>query len=587
MSFDIEDLKEHNSELLEFLTEHLPDMLWVKDIDGNYLYVNKAICNELLMAKDTQEPVGKKDIFFALREREAHKEKERWHTFGELCANSDHITVENNKPMRFEEYGNVKGKLLYLEVHKAPFYDKNGNILGTVGTGRDITELKNIQKNLEENLAKLDYQANHDSLTKLPNRILFMDRLEQSIKYAQRNKAYLAIIFLDLDNFKTINDTFGHSVGDKILIEASNRMHSKMRKSDTLARIGGDEFCIILNDIKNISDILEIVKNGIEIFQEPFVIENYRMDVTISVGVAIFPDNGEDASTLLKNADAAMYRAKQSGKNKYNFFDEEMTNKAVKKILLEVELKNAFENDELLVYYQPQINAKTNELIGIEALARWNHPTEGIIFPEKFIPMAKDSAMIVQLDRIIMKKAVKQFSLWKEDGLHPGKLSMNITMQQINSEDFCDFFKELLAIKNISNKDLVLEITENEIMSNAQASIKTLEKLDQLDISIAIDDFGTGYSSLSYLKKLPIDKFKIDKSFVDGLPYNEEDVSLCKTMISLSKNLNVDIIAEGVENSKQRDFLLKNACQEMQGYLYSEAVETKQMTKIIREYTHE
>lgn len=322
MSFDIEDLKEHNSELLEFLTEHLPDMLWVKDIDGNYLYVNKAICNELLMAKDTQEPVGKKDIFFALREREAHKEKERWHTFGELCANSDHITVENNKPMRFEEYGNVKGKLLYLEVHKAPFYDKNGNILGTVGTGRDITELKNIQKNLEENLAKLDYQANHDSLTKLPNRILFMDRLEQSIKYAQRNKAYLAIIFLDLDNFKTINDTFGHSVGDKILIEASNRMHSKMRKSDTLARIGGDEFCIILNDIKNISDILEIVKNGIEIFQEPFVIENYRMDVTISVGVAIFPDNGEDASTLLKNADAAMYKAKQSGKNKYNFFDK-------------------------------------------------------------------------------------------------------------------------------------------------------------------------------------------------------------------------------------------------------------------------
>jgi len=584
MPFNIKDLKEHNSELLEFLTEYLPDMLWVKDIDGKYLYVNKAICNKLLMAKDTQEPLGKNDLFFAKREHEAHKDKKNWHTFGELCANRDYVAAENNKPMKFEEYGNVKGKLLYLEIYKAPFYDKNGNILGTVGTGRDITELKKIQKSLEESLDRLDYQANHDALTDLPNRILFMDRLEQSIKYVKRNKKYLALLFLNLDNFKDINDSLGYYIGDKVLIETSNRMEGGMRKSDTLARLGGDEFCIILNDINDLSNITTVIKKVMAFFKEPFLIEDHTMYISISVGVATFPDNGEDASTLLKNADAAMYKAKYNGKNRYSFYDEEMTNRATQRILLEAELRKAFVNDELLAYYQPQINARTNKIIGMESLVRWNHPKLGFVFPDKFIPMAENSGMIVQLDRIIMKKAVQQLSLWKENGLKPGKLSMNITMKQIDSEDFYDFIKELLSTKNISSKDLILEITENQIMSNPESSIKTLKKLTDLDISIAIDDFGTGYSSLSYLKRLPINELKIDKSFVDGLPDDAVDAALSKTIVSLSKNLNMSIIAEGVENEKQRDFLLENGCETIQGYLYSQAVPAKEMTEIIGEY---
>jgi len=233
MAFNLEDLREHNSGLLELLTEHLPDMLWVKDINGNYLYANKAICNNLLMAKDTQEPIGKGDVFFAMRERAAHKDKPDWHTFGELCFNSDQVVIDNNKAMKFEEYGNVKGKLMYLEVYKAPFYDKDGNIIGTVGAGRDITQLKQIQIDLQKSFEKLqlqqeqlEFQAQHDALTGLPNRILFMDRLTQSIHAAQRDKTLVAVIFIDLDNFKEINDSLGHHIGDKVLIEASKRMRA-------------------------------------------------------------------------------------------------------------------------------------------------------------------------------------------------------------------------------------------------------------------------------------------------------------------------------------------------------------------------
>ena len=258
MAFNLEDLREHNSGLLELLTEHLPDMLWVKDINGNYLYANKAICNNLLMAKDTQEPIGKGDVFFAMRERAAHKDKPDWHTFGELCFNSDQVVIDNNKAMKFEEYGNVKGKLMYLEVYKAPFYDKDGNIIGTVGAGRDITQLKQIQIDLQKSFEKLqlqqeqlEFQAQHDALTGLPNRILFMDRLTQSIHAAQRDKTLVAVIFIDLDNFKEINDSLGHHIGDKVLIEASKRMRAQLRSSDTLARLGGDEFAIIINNLKS------------------------------------------------------------------------------------------------------------------------------------------------------------------------------------------------------------------------------------------------------------------------------------------------------------------------------------------------
>ncbi|WP_294963728.1 GGDEF domain-containing protein [Sulfurimonas sp.] len=346
MPFKLLDLKDHNSELLKLLTQQLPDMLWVKDIKGNYLYANKAICDGLLMAKDTQEPIGKNDSFFGLREIEANKDKPDWHTFGGLCLTSDDDVITNKKAMKFEEYGNIKGELLYLEVFKAPFYDIDNNVIGTVGTGRDITNLKKIQldfkkslKILDKQREQLEYQANHDSLTDLPNRILFMDRLQQSINLAQRYNNKVAILFIDLDNFKEINDSLGHDIGDKVLVEVSRRMKKDMRKSDTLSRLGGDEFCIILNDITDIKNISDIITGEMQTLKEPMQIDGQILYVSMSIGVSVYPNDGNTASTLLKNADAAMYKAKGDGRNTYCFYDEAMTERAFERVFLEKHLK--------------------------------------------------------------------------------------------------------------------------------------------------------------------------------------------------------------------------------------------------------
>ncbi|WP_373001832.1 EAL domain-containing protein [Sulfurimonas sp.] len=588
MPFKLSDLKEHNSELLKLLTQQLPDMLWVKDLNGKYLYANKAICDGLLMAKDTDEPIGKGDVFFALRERESHSDKPNWHTFGELCFNSDQVVIENGEAMKFEEYGNVKGELLYLEVYKAPFYDVDGKTIGTVGAGRDITNLKKIQLDLEKNLKILDeqreqleYQANHDSLTDLPNRVLFMDRLQQSINLAQRYDNKVAVLFIDLDHFKEINDSLGHGVGDKVLIEVSRRIKNQMRKSDTLSRLGGDEFCIILNDIIDIEDMSDIISGGMEILKKPIEIDGHTLYIGMSIGVSVYPSDGNSASTLLKNADAAMYKAKGDGRNTYCFYDEAMTERAFERVFLETALRKALEEDELVVYFQPQIDAKENKLVGMEALVRWEHPTMGFIYPDKFIPLAEITGMIVELDRIVMKKALTQFKKWDKAGLNPGKLALNLAIKQIEEDDFIEFVENILDCEECSYKNIEFELTENQIMNNPEASIETLQKLSDLGISIAIDDFGTGYSSLAYLKRLPINKLKIDRSFIKDLPQDADDTAITKTIISLCSSLNLKVIAEGVETEEQKNFILKNGCQFIQGYYYSRPLSIEDMTKFL------
>jgi len=583
--------KGHHLELLKLLTVHLPDMLWVKNLEGKYLYVNEAICDGLLMAKDTQEPIGKGDVFFAMREREQHSEDDQWHTFGELCFDSDQVVIDNDKAMKFEEYGNVKGKLLYLEVNKAPFYDAEGKVIGTVGTGRDITELKKIQIDLEKSLNKLKeqrgelaFQANHDALTNLPNRTLFMDRLEQSIATAKRYKHKLAILFIDLDHFKEINDSLGHHIGDQVLVEVSKRMSSQMRASDTLARLGGDEFAIILTNLESNNDVSSIIVNGMKIFQEPLVLENNILPISMSIGVSIYPHNGEEKYTLLKHADSAMYKAKESGRNSFSYYDEAMTRKLQEKVYIETELRKALKNDELCVYYQPQIDAMNDSLIGMEALVRWKHPTMGLVSPDKFISLAETTGMIIELDRIVMTKAIGQFKKWHEMGYSVGKLSMNLAMGQIEKDDFVDFIKKLVAEKKCLFENLEFEVTETQVMKNPLESIEALEKINALGMSISIDDFGTGYSSLAYLKRLPIHKLKIDKSFVDNIPDDHEDVAIVKTIISLCESLNLNVIAEGVETLYQKDFLVQNGCKNIQGYLYSRPLSAQDMEAFLREH---
>jgi len=590
MPFKIEDLKAHNSELLKLLTNHLPDMLWVKDLNGKYIYVNQAICDGLLMAKDTNEPIGKDDIFFALREREAHKEQADWHTFGKLCFNSDQDVIDKNKAMKFEEWGKVKGKLMYLEVYKAPFYDKDGNIIGTVGVGRDITEMKKLQTNLEKSLKTLSeqkeqlaYQTSHDALTKLPNKILFLDRLKHSIELAKRNKQFVAVLFIDLDNFKEVNDSLGHDVGDELLIEVSNRMNIGLRKSDTLSRLGGDEFTIIVNNVSKVEDLSRIIQTIIKIFKEPIIIGNNTLYINMSIGISIYPNDAKDVNDLLKHADSAMYKAKANGKNTYCFYDEDMTKKALDRILLETALREALsKKDEIIVYYQSQVEANKDKLVGMEALVRWKHPENGFVYPNTFIPLAESTGMIIELDRLVMTKAIKQFATWEKDGLNPGKLSMNLAMKQLESSDFLDFIKNLLDEEKYSYSNIEFEVTESQIMQDPKKSIEILNKLSNLGISISIDDFGTGYSSLSYLKKLPINKLKIDKSFVDNLPFDLEDVAIAKTIINLCESLNLKVIAEGVETEEQKNFMIENGCNLIQGYYYSKPISSDEMTKLLK-----
>jgi len=589
MPFNIEDLKEHNSELLNLLTKHLPDMLWVKDLDGKYIYTNQAICDGLLMAKDTQEPIGKGDVFFALRERELHKDKPDWHTFGELCFNSDQDVIDNDEAMKFEEWGNVKGKLMYLEVYKAPFYDKDGNIVGTVGAGRDITKMKKVQTDLEESLKilsnqkeQLIHQATHDALTNLPNKVLFLDRLKQAITIAKRDNKFVALLFIDLDNFKEVNDSLGHDIGDKLLIEVANRMSKGLRASDSLSRLGGDEFTVIVNNINKIEDLSRIIQTILNTFKEPINIKNNTLYINMSIGISIYPTDAKEVNDLLKHADSAMYKAKDNGRNTYCFYNEDMTKKALDRILLETSLREALINDEIIVYYQPQVDAEKDKLVGMEALVRWKHPTKGMIFPDAFIPLAESTGMIVELDRIVMKKSIKQFSIWERDGLNPGKLSINLAIKQLESNNFLEFVKLLLDSKEYSYSNIEFEVTESQIMQNPEKSIEILKEINKLGISISIDDFGTGYSSLAYLKKLPINKLKIDKSFVDNLPSDLEDVAIAKTIINLCKSLNLNVIAEGVETKEQKDFMLENGCKLIQGYYYSRPIPADEMLLVLK-----
>lgn len=589
MPFQLQHLKEHNSELLDLLTQHLPDMLWVKDTQGVYLYANKAICSGLLMAKDTQEPIGKTDIFFANRERNSHKEVSDWHTFGELCFNSDKVVIDENKAMRFEEYGNVKGKLLYLEVFKAPFYNKDGDIIGTVGAGRDITDLKNIQLKLEQNLKTLKeqrklltYQANYDQLTDLPNRTLFLKKLEESIRYGKQQQKSFAVLFIDLDNFKEINDLLGHTIGDKVLLETAKRMNSLTMGNHTLARLSGDEFCILINNIDNDSMLEDNIKSYVHIMTEPFDIDNNLLHVNMSIGVAQYPKDSDNIHSLLQHADIAMYQAKKDGKNRYVLYNEEMSKSRYEKIMIETELRKAFTDNQIQVYYQPQINAKTNKLVGMEALVRWYHPNMGLIYPDRFIKIIEQNGMVVTLDRIVMQKAIIQFYQWRKNGFDPVKISINLSIRQIESEDFLDFLETFMRSNNFDYNDIEFELTERQIMKHPERSIQTLNKMSDLGISIAVDDFGTGYSSLAYLKRLPICKLKIDKSFIDGLPEDLEDKAISKTIIDLCKNLKMDVIAEGVETDAQKAFLLQHECEVIQGYLYSHPLTVSEMSDFLK-----
>ena len=428
----------------------------------------------------------------------------------------------------------------------------------------------------------LNYQANHDYLTGLPNRILLNDRLTQAIKKARKSKSQVGLLMIDLDHFKEINDSLGHEFGDKILKVVTQYLKNTISKSDTLARLGGDEFSIIVEDINTIDDVSTIAQKILDILSKPFHIGSNKLYISSSIGISIFPDDGITTQDLIKYADAAMYKAKEEGRNNFQYYSVEMTEQAQERLTLETNLRVALGNREFVVYYQPQINGRTGELLGMEALVRWNNPTLGIVPPSKFIPLAESTGLIVELDRYVMHTAMRQLVRWYDEGLNPGILAMNLTVKQLQQSDFIKVLNSMLEETQCQAEWLALEVTEGQIMTNPKKAIEILNEIGKLGIELAIDDFGTGYSSLSYLKKLPINKLKVDQSFVRDLPVDEEDIAITKAIIALAKSLNLHILAEGVEREEQKRFLVENGCEAIQGFLYSKPIPAEEMEMFLK-----
>lgn len=446
-------------------------------------------------------------------------------------------------------------------------------------------ELESLAKAFDERTLMLQYQAEHDSLTELPNRVLFLDRLQQSIKLAARTESKLAVLFIDLDRFKEINDSFGHNMGDELLIAVSKKFESVVRNSDSVARMGGDEFTVVLSQVFRDEVIIDIVQKLMNSLNEPIALNENQFFITCSIGVATYPQNGHSSQELLKNADTAMYRAKQNGRNNYQFYTDDMTQKAYERLTLHTNLRQAVEKGELEVFYQLQTDMRTKEIVGMESLLRWNSETLGFVRPDKFIPIAEETGLIIEIDRFVMSTAMRQFTTWSCNNLcKNGVLSMNLSIIQLNQESFIDFVKEMLLETRIDPGTIMFEITETQIMKNPEHSIVMLKKLRGLGVRLAIDDFGTGHSSLSYLKRLPIDKIKIDQSFVRDITTDESDAELVKTIITLSKSLKMDIIAEGVETEDEIEFLIANGCFEAQGYYYYKPQNMETVEKILHQH---
>jgi len=447
----------------------------------------------------------------------------------------------------------------------------------------EIKKRREVQIQLKNQTDLLDYKAHHDALTGLPNRTLFMDRLDQSMKKSRRNNKKIALLFIDLDKFKEINDSFGHEAGDMVLKVLAQRFQEQIREGDTLARIGGDEFTLIIDDVKEIKLVIDIVQKLLQCARDGISIEAKELLVTLSIGISIYPNDGNTVDVLMRNADAAMYKAKQEGRNTYQYYTQEMTEHAVQRIVLEAKLREAIEEDNLMVYYQPQYNGLNDTLVGMEALIRWKGENGQMVYPDVFIPLAEETGLIIPLDRWVMQKTIEQFSLWYEAGLKPGKLSLNLAMKQLAQDDFIPFVSTLLSKHSDSIDWLQFEITEGGIMEDPEASIMKLEEIKKMGIKLAVDDFGTGYSSLSYLKKLPIDTLKIDRAFIKDLPDDEEDKAISKAIIALAKSLHLNVIAEGVETLEQKQFLLEHGCNWIQGYYYSPAISVQEMSKSLKE----
>ncbi|MEA3371108.1 MAG: EAL domain-containing protein [Campylobacterota bacterium] len=446
-----------------------------------------------------------------------------------------------------------------------------------------ISELSSYHTELNKQKSALTYQASYDSLTKLPNRVLFQDRLKQSIRKSSRNSEKFALFFIDLDKFKEVNDTLGHEYGDKLLVKVAQRLSSIIREDDTLARLGGDEFIVIMNNIKEFHTASVLAQKILDILEVPLEVENEDIFISCSIGISLYPQDSRNEQELLKYADIAMYRSKHEGRANYHFYVEEMNKEVIYRSKMQSDIRRALEEKEFIVYYQPQYSIETDRVIGLEALVRWKDGDK-LVAPDKFLPFAEELGMVVAINRQVMYMAMKQAKSWHNDGLYFGRLSINISIEQVEDKNFIGLVQSLLYETQCSPTWITLELTEGQLMKNPKTAIAILEQLKSLGILIAVDDFGTGYSSLSYLKHLPISELKIDRSFIVDIPNSEDDMAIVESIIAIAKTLKLDLIAEGVESEEQKEFLLSKGCTRVQGFLYAKPMPVDMVSEYLSSY---
>jgi diguanylate cyclase (GGDEF)-like protein/PAS domain S-box-containing protein len=455
--------------------------------------------------------------------------------------------------------------------------DSEGKTIQYVGLFHDITDIK-------RNEDQLRYQANYDALTGLPNRQLFNDRLKVAIAHASRNNLPLGVLFIDLDDFKDVNDSQGHYFGDLMLKQVAKRLTACCREEDTVARLGGDEFLLLAQYIREEEPAAaSLAERIIESFKKPFTLGDKQIFVNASIGVTIFPDDGSDIETLVKNADVAMYRAKDHGKNQFRLFTDVMNREVMRRIALGNDLRGGLEREEFMVYYQPKVNIQTGIVSGMEALVRWNRLKKEMVPPGEFISLAEDNGVIFPLGEWVLSTACRQAGEFDVAFHRDLCVAVNLSVKQFRQENLVAMIRETLNKTGLSPNLLTIEITENIVITDIEATIETLKLLKELGIHVSIDDFGTGYSSLSYLKKMPLSELKIDKSFVDDIPDNGEASAIVKMVLSLARSLNLKTVAEGVETKKQLEFLRNEGCDEMQGYLFSKPLPAPEMATLLNE----
>ncbi|HJV51514.1 MAG TPA: EAL domain-containing protein [Noviherbaspirillum sp.] len=518
--------------------------------DKGYLAVNPALARIYGYDSPQQMIEHLRDL-----DRQLYVDPQRRAQFLRLMAEQDGVI--NFESQVCQRNGNV----IWISENARNVRGPDNAVLFFEGTVIDITERK-----IHE--AQIRHQATHDALTGLPNRNLLHDRLQQALANARRHGQIAAVAFIDLDQFKFINDSLGHQVGDDLLKVVGQRLRSCMRAADTVARQGGDEFVIVLANHKNSESVTDTVRRLIAVVAEPWFARGLELQVTCSVGVSVFPDDGRDAETLLRHADAAMYKAKELGRNTFQYFSAEMNRHATERLELLNSLRYALANDEFVLQYQPKVDLASGRVIGAEALIRWHSAVRGMVSPAAFIPLAEESGLIIAIGEWVLYTACAQNVMWQRAGLPAVPISVNLSPRQLARDDIVERVADVLQSTGLEARYLELEITENVVMRDVDKSLATLVRLKELGVQISIDDFGTGYSSLNYLKRFPVDTLKIDRSFVNDIATDAGDAAIVKAVISLAHILNLNVVAEGVETQEQRCFLMENGCDQVQGYYF-------------------